>query len=233
MVTTKRAPDFNRNLYEKEAWGSSELVCGIDEVGRSCLSGPVVAAAVILRSKARHKLLKDSKIMTAQEREEAYRWLMKNCSFGVGVVHHRLIDSHNIYQATLIAMKRALMQMLAVSVRQPSIILVDAMPVKMDHLAIPIVHFPFGERQSVSIAAASIVAKVTRDALMSRLDGVMPGYSYSQNKGYGTKAHKDGIRQHGLTVMHRMSFSPNRLIAQDEAASLLPNSFGSDSQLSW
>lgn len=231
MVTIKRAPDFKRNLYEKEAWNNLELVCGIDEVGRSCLSGPVVAAAVILRPQARHKLLKDSKLMTAQERETAYLWLMKNSCYGVGVIHHRLIDSRNIYHATIVAMKRALMQMLSISAKHPSVILVDAMPVKMDHLAIPIIHFPFGERQSVSIAAASIVAKVTRDALMTRLDGVMPGYGYSQNKGYGTKTHKDGIEQFGLTVMHRMSFAPNRRTEHDKSPSFIQKSFDVDSQL--
>ena len=214
MVTTKRKPDFKRNLYEKEAWQRSELVCGIDEVGRSCLSGPVVAAAAILKPHARHKLLKDSKVMTAQEREAAYRWLMKNSSYGVGIIHHRIIDERNIYQATLVAMKRALMQLLAVSTKHPSIILVDAMPVQLDHLSIPIVHFSYGEQQSKSIAAASIIAKVTRDALMARIDTITPGYGYPTNKGYGTKAHREGIDLHGLTVLHRMSFITNKRAAE-------------------
>ncbi len=209
MVTTKRKPDFKKNFYENEAWERSELVCGIDEVGRSCLSGPVVAAAAILRPKARHKLIKDSKIMTAEEREIAFEWLKTHSTYAVGIVHHRLIDSKNIYHATLIAMKRALMQLLAASTQRPSIILVDAMPVKLDHLDIPVVHFVYGESKSTSIAAASIIAKVTRDALMTRLDTVTPGYSYSTNKGYGTKAHKQGIDQDGLTLLHRMSFVQN------------------------
>lgn len=206
MTTTKRKPDFKKNQYEREAWERSELVCGIDEVGRSCFSGPVVAAAAILRPKARNSLVKDSKLMTPEERAIAFQWLIKNSIYGVGIIHHRLIDSHNIYQATLLAMKRALMQLFAAHDARPSVILVDAMPVRLDHITIPVVHFPFGERQSTSIAAASIIAKVTRDALMTRLDAVTPGYAYGNNKGYGTKAHRQGIDHGGLTLFHRMSF---------------------------
>ena len=221
MVTTKRKPDFKKNLYEKEAWANSELVCGIDEVGRSSLSGPVVAAAAILRPNARNKLLKDSKVMTAKERETAYAWLMKHSTYAVGITHHRIIDARNIYHATLVAMKRALMQLLSSSTKRPSIILVDAMPVKLDHLDIPVVHFSFGERQSKSIAAASIIAKVTRDRLMARLDSVTPGYAYTQNKGYRTKAHRAGIDTEGLTVIHRMSFITNQKAA-DKPLSFIP-----------
>lgn len=210
MVTIKRKPDFKRHMYEKEAWERSELVCGIDEVGRSCFAGPVVAAAAILRPKAKHKLIKDSKILTAQEREEAYAWLMNNCTFAVGITHHRLIDSKNIYQATLISMKRALIQLLATTPKLPSIILVDAMPVTLEHMDIPVVHFVYGEKMSTSIAAASIIAKVTRDRLMERMDPVLPGYVFKSNKGYGTAEHRKGIKQHGVTFMHRMSFVHER-----------------------
>lgn len=206
MVTTKRKPDFKRQMYEQEAWARSELVCGIDEVGRSCLAGPVVAAAAILRPKAKHRLLKDSKVLTAEEREEAYAWLMKNCSYAVGITHHRIIDSINIYQATLVAMKRAVVQLLALAPKPPKVILIDAMPVLIDHVDIPVVCFNFGERQSASIAAASIIAKVTRDRLMGRMDAILPGYVFSTNKGYGTQEHKKGIKEHGLTFLHRMSF---------------------------
>lgn len=206
MITIKRKPDFKRQMYEKEAWEKGELVCGIDEVGRSCFAGPVVAAAAILRPKAKFKYLKDSKMLTAEQRELAYAWLLKNSTFAVGIMHHRLIDSKNIYRATLCAMKRALVQLLAHTPTQPSVILVDAMPVSLDHSEIPIVHFCYGERQSASIAAASIIAKVTRDSLMSRLDPVIPGYVLASNKGYGTKAHRDGIKELGLSFIHRLSF---------------------------
>lgn len=224
MTTTKRKPDFKPNLYEREAWARSELVCGIDEVGRSCLSGPVVAAAAILKPHARHKLLKDSKVMTPQQREKAYAWLIKNSTYAVGITHHRIIDSINIYHATLVAMKRALVQLLSVSDKRPSIILIDAMPLKLSHIDIPVVHFSSGERQSKSIAAASIIAKVTRDALMTRLDTVTPGYSYTNNKGYGTKAHREGIDSEGLTVIHRMSFITNKRAAEKPLSFILPQS---------
>ncbi len=210
MVTTKRKPDFKSQMYEKDAWQRQELVCGIDEVGRSCLAGPVVAAAAILRPYAKHPLLKDSKVLTAEERATAYRWLMKNSSFAVGIRHHRIIDARNIYQATLSAMKRALVQLLSDTPQLPSIILVDAMPVSLQHMDIPVVCFPFGEKQSASIAAASIIAKVTRDALVTRLDSLIPGYALSRNKGYGTKAHKQGIYEHGVSFMHRMTFIHNK-----------------------
>ncbi len=206
MVTIKRKPDFKKQFYEKEAWSRSELVCGIDEVGRSCLAGPVVAAAAILQPNAQHKYLKDSKILTAKEREIAYRWLLKKSMFAVGIMHHRLIDSRNIYQATLCAMKRALVQLLSQVDTPPSCILVDAMPVSLSHCDIPIISFCHGEEKSSSIAAASIIAKVTRDALMSRIDTVLPGYVFNANKGYGTKAHRTSVCEQGVTVIHRKSF---------------------------
>lgn len=228
MVTIKRKPDFKRNQYEREAWERSELVCGIDEVGRSCFSGPVVAAAAILRPKARNALVRDSKLMTAQERELAFQWLMKNSIYGVGIVHHRTIDARNIYQATLLAMKRALMQLLSAHQERPSVILVDAMPIKIDHLDTPVVHFPFGERQSKSIAAASIIAKVTRDALMTRLGTITPGYAYENNKGYGTKAHRQGIDQNGLTLFHRRSFVSSHKQEEDTPLSFLSDLSGEE-----
>jgi ribonuclease HII len=210
MVTIKRKPDFARQMYEKEAWAQNELICGIDEVGRSCLAGPVVAAAAILKPHVKHKYLKDSKLLTPEERLIAYKWLMKNCDWAVGITHHRIIDSINIYQATLCAMKRALMQLFAQSDKRPSFILVDAMPVSLDHSDIPVIHFPFGERQSTSIAAASIIAKVTRDALMARLDTILPGYVFETNKGYGTAVHKKALKEQGTSVIHRESFKWQR-----------------------
>jgi len=211
MITMKRKPDFKRQMYEKEAWERLELVCGIDEVGRSCFAGPVVAAAAILRPKAKFKYLKDSKVLTAEQRDLAYDWLTKNSTFAVGIIHHRLIDSKNIYHATLRAMKRAVVQLLSHAPRAPSVILIDAMPVSLEHTDIPVVSFCYGERQSASIAAASIIAKVTRDRLMSRLDPSIPGYGFASNKGYGTKVHRDGLKEHGKTFLHRLSFLNHQL----------------------
>jgi ribonuclease HII len=170
VVTVKRKPDFKKNMYEAEAWANGELVLGVDEVGRSSLAGPIVAAAAILRPGASSRLLKDSKLLTLEERLKAYKWLLKNCVYGVGIMHHRRIDNVNIYQADLHAMHRAVMQVFACEPKRPSVILVDAMPLKFEDLKLQVVHFAKGERKSISIAAASIIAKVTRDALMERID---------------------------------------------------------------
>ena len=121
-------------------------------------------------------------------------------------MNHRIIDSINIYQATLCAMKRAVMQLLIKTDKRPTFILVDAMPVNLDHLDIPVIHFCYGERQSASIAAASILAKVTRDTLMARVDAIIPGYGFVENKGYGTKVHRDAIEKDGINFIHRLSF---------------------------
>ena len=209
MKIIKRKPDFPKNLYEHQAWSAGKLVCGVDEVGRSPLAGPVVAAAVILKPGARYRLLKDSKLLTPQERLQAYRWLLKNSIFGVGIINHRYIDRVNIYQATLAAMQRAVMQLLACTTAYPVDILVDAMPVRIVQPAIPVTYFCHGERKSISIAAASIIAKVTRDQLMERIAHDIPGYLFEHNKGYGTQAHRLSVCADGASFMHRTSFLKN------------------------
>lgn len=187
-------------------------VCGIDEVGRGCLAGPLVTAAVILPLNTSYKCLKDSKLLSEQERILAYRWIQRNCWYGIGIVHNRLIDKHNIWQATLIGMKRALMQVLAICPDIPQSILIDAMPLDLwdtAFTAIPVHYFPHGERTSCSIAAASILAKVTRDDLIRRMDPLFPGYHLAQHKGYGTKKHKDILEHQTESIIHRNSFLKN------------------------
>lgn len=206
MPTTKLSPGFKKNIYEKQYWSENKLICGIDEVGRSCLAGPIVAAAAILKPGVKHILLKDSKQLTHEERDKVYKWLQKNSVYSVAIINHRIIDQINIYQATLVAMKRSLVQLLASAANLPSLVLVDAMPVKIDSLDIPIYYFNYGEDHSTSIAAASILAKVTRDRLMARIDKDLPGYSFLTNKGYGTQAHVDGLKKHNKTILHRNSF---------------------------
>lgn len=206
MVTIKRKPDFEKLAYEKEAWENNELVCGIDEVGRSCFAGPIVAAAAILKPYAKHKYLKDSKELSAEERVIAYKWLMENSKFAVGIINHRIIDRVNIHWANIYAMKRALFQLLASVPVAPSIILVDFVPLKFDNMEIPVIHFAKGESMSSSIAAASIIAKVTRDNLMARYNTIFPGYSFNTNKGYGTQAHRNALLGLGLLFVHRNSF---------------------------
>lgn len=200
---------ITKNLFEKMAWLEGRLVCGIDEVGRGCLAGPLVTAAVIIPAHKHMPLLKDSKILTLEEREKAARWILKHCWYGYGIVHNRLIDERNIWQATLTAMKRALVQLLATSPHTPQAILVDAMPLNLldtSYRDIPVYYFPKGENLSTSIAAASIIAKVKRDAIMSALDPLFPDYAFGQHKGYGTKIHRRAIQELQHSIIHRQTY---------------------------
>lgn len=202
-------PKLTKNLFEKTAWLEGRLVCGIDEVGRGCLAGPLVTAAVIIPANKHMPLLKDSKILTLEERLKAARWITKHCWYGIGIVHNRLIDERNIWQATLGCMKRSLVQLLATSPHLPQAILVDAMPLNLLDTAyrdIPVYYFPKGETLSTSIAAASIIAKVTRDEIMERLGPVFPGYAFDQHKGYGTKTHRRAIQEFDSSIIHRQSY---------------------------
>jgi len=208
QIDTKNS-HFRKNAYESAAWEQLSVVCGIDEVGRGCLAGPLVTGAVILPIGCRFRGLKDSKMMTERERERVYRWIVKNCHCAVGIVSHSQIDQHNIWNATLIGMKRAALNLLAVAPQQPSAFLIDAMPLKLtdtDYKDIPVFHFYKGESKSTSIAAASILAKVTRDRLMGKLEAVFPGYGLAKHKGYSTKAHKAAVLAEGHSIIHRVSF---------------------------
>src|SRR5438445_6243524 len=216
MVKIRQTVNIKKNSFEMAAWQQERVVIGIDEVGRGCLAGPVVAAAVILPINKVSRMLKDSKLMTAQERQAAFIWIKKHCFYGVGIAHHRLIDRHNIRQATFIAMKRALLNVLEVSQLSPSAVLVDAMPLNLSDTAffdIPVHHFNYGETKSSSIAAASIVAKVTRDAMMELFDAALPGYVWAENKGYGTAAHKVALQKYHYSIIHRVSFLNKLLVA--------------------
>ncbi len=209
MAQKGQTVNFNKNHYETAAWQAQSVVVGIDEVGRGCLAGPLVTAAVILPPHRLNRLLKDSKLMTAEDRIRAYNWVFKHCWYGVGIVHNRLIDQHNIWQATLIAMKKALVNLLATCPHTPSAVLIDAMPLNLfdtHYKNIPVHHFPKGERKSSSIAAASIVAKVTRDCLMQQYDKLFPGYHLGKHKGYSTRVHKASVIELGPSIIHRMSF---------------------------
>lgn len=215
---TGSKPKIRKNMHEMAAWEIGRLVVGLDEVGRGCLAGPLVTAAVMLPLGKAHRQLKDSKIMEPEERVIAYRWIIKNCHYGVGIVHHRLIDEHNIWGANLIAMQKALVHLMATAPEHPIAILTDAVPLKLLDTAyrdIPIHSFPKGEKYSSSIAAASIVAKVTRDAMMEKLDAVFPAYKLGQHKGYSTAIHQTAVRSLGPSIIHRMSFLKNILAEQN------------------
>ncbi len=209
MSQSRQAVNFKKNFFENSLWEQQKLVVGIDEVGRGCLAGPLVTGAVILPLNSHSRLLRDSKLLDPQERLRAYNWIIQHCFYQIGIVHHRIIDQHNIWQATLIAMKKALVNLLSQTRQQPGAILVDAMPLKLEDTGfghIPVYYFTKGERKSSSIAAASIVAKVTRDALMEKYDELIPGYQLGQHKGYCTKIHQLHIQQMRHSIIHRLSF---------------------------
>lgn len=209
-MTLKRL--LKKNSYEHEAWKSNQFVCGVDEVGRGSLAGPVVTAAVILPVNCTYHLLKDSKLMLEQERNQAADWIKKHCLYSYGIVHHRLIDTHNIWHATLIAMRKAVIHLLAMISHKPHAILVDAMPLHLyskNYEDIPIYHFPFGEKKSSSIAAASILAKVKRDSMMLHMNKVFPHYSWHTNKGYATEQHKHALLKYNSVIVHRRTYLKN------------------------
>lgn len=200
---------MRKNSFEKAAWSFNQVVCGIDEVGRGCLAGPLVTAAVILPANKTCRLLKDSKIIPEQQRLKGYAWITKHCWYAVGIVDHHSIDRHNIWHATLISMKKALMHVLATCPHKPASILVDAMPLCLldtSYNSIPVYYFSKGERKSSSIAAASIVAKVTRDKMMRKFDFIFPGFYLENHKGYSTKKHKGALQERPPLIIHRRSF---------------------------
>ncbi len=189
--------------YEKEyeAYGN---VCGIDEVGRGPLAGPVVAAAVIFPKGKRIPYINDSKKLSEKKREELFDVIMEEAlAVGCGFVHAERIDEINILQATYEAMRMAINKL---SVK-PDILLNDAVTIpEVDIQQVPIIK---GDAKSMSIGAASILAKVTRDRLMKEYDNWYPQYGFAKNKGYGTKQHTDALKEYGPCPIHRMTFIKN------------------------
>lgn len=179
-------------------------ICGIDEVGRGPLAGPVVACAVILPKDCDILYLNDSKKLTAAKREELYDVIMeKAVAVGIGMASPQRIDEINILQATYEAMREAIGKLSVV----PQVLLNDA--VTIPGVEIPQVPIIKGDAKSVSIAAASIVAKVTRDRMMMEYDKVMPEYGFASNKGYGASAHIEALKNVGPSPIHRMTFIKN------------------------
>ena len=188
------------SVYETEH-SDCTYICGIDEVGRGPLAGPVVAGAVILPKDEPILYLNDSKKLSEKKREQLYDEIMeKAVAVGIGMVSPARIDEINILQATYEAMREAISK-LAV---KPDLLLNDAVTIpEVEIRQIPIIK---GDAKSVSIAAASIVAKVTRDRMMKEYDIIYPGYDFAKNKGYGTKAHIEGIKKQGICDIHRRTF---------------------------
>ena len=196
-----RTESMKKYEHEYEHLG---YLCGIDEVGRGPLAGPVVACAVILPKDCDILWLNDSKKLTAKKREELYDVILEGAvSVGIGMASPERIDEINILQATYEAMRQAIAQLNP----QPQVLLNDA--VRIPGVALQQVPIIKGDAKSLSIAAASVLAKVTRDRLMREYDALMPEYGFASNKGYGSAAHIEALRQYGPTPIHRRSFIGN------------------------
>ncbi len=204
-LETEKERTWQMKRYERE-YQSLGYICGIDEAGRGPLAGPVVAGAVILPPDCGILYINDSKQLSAKKREELYAVILREAlSVGVGMVEPARIDQINILQATYEAMREAVKKLDPV----PDILLNDA--VTIPGIAIRQVPIVKGDQKSMSIAAASIVAKVTRDRMMEEYDRQYPGYGFLAHKGYGAAAHVEALRKYGPTPIHRRSFLKNIL----------------------
>ena len=196
--------------YEKELYTQGiHLIAGVDEVGRGPLAGPVVAAAVILPENCKIPGLNDSKKIPKSKHHAIYQAVLDQAlSVGIGIKDNQVIDQVNIYEATKLAMLEAIQELDP----RPQHLLIDAM--RLD-LPIPQTSIIKGDANSLSIAAASIVAKVTRDQMMEEFDCEYPGYDFTQNAGYGTAKHLAGLDKLGVTPIHRRSFEPVKSMCED------------------
>ena len=189
--------------YEKELYDKNiKLIAGVDEVGRGPLVGPVVAAAVILPVNYHLEGLNDSKKLSEKKRNELYPMIIRDAiSYGIGLIDSKKIDEVNIYEASRLAMYDAIKNLKV----KPEHILVDAMPLYLDIPSTSIIH---GDALSASIAAASIVAKVTRDNMMYELDKKYPNYGFAKHKGYPTKSHLEVLSKYGPLDNYRFTYGP-------------------------
>jgi ribonuclease HII len=196
---------YEMSRFEREArkMGFANIA-GMDEVGRGPLAGPVVTACVILPEDINILGIDDSKKLSAKKRERLFDEIQESAiSIAIGIMDEKVIDEINILNATKTAMKSAVAKMS----EMPDILLIDA--VKLEDLGIKQISIEKGDTLSVSIAAASVIAKVTRDRMMDEMDSIYPEYGFIRNKGYGTKEHIDAIKTHGLCPIHRVSFTRN------------------------
>lgn len=199
MVENIDSLKYEKELYEK----GIDLIAGVDEVGRGPLVGPVVTAAVILPKGYILDGLTDSKKLSEKKRNEFYKIIMKDAlSVGIGIKDNKVIDDVNIYEATKLAMYEAIDKLDVV----PEHILIDAM--KLEKLNIPSTSIIKGDLKSQSIAAASVIAKVTRDSMMYELDVKFPEYGFKDHKGYPTKKHIENLKKYGILDNYRFTFNP-------------------------
>ena len=202
-MSRKKADTTDRLYHEKKASSNGYgIVAGIDEAGRGPLAGPVVAAAVVMRDTDFTERIDDSKKLTSRMREKAYLDILKRCDVGIGVSGVEEIDRVNILNATLSAMKKAVGEL----EKQPDYLLIDGrMEVRLPQERTYLIR---GEELSLSIACASIIAKVFRDKIMMDEDKKYPAYGFGKHKGYGTRDHMEAIRKHGMSSIHRKTFGP-------------------------
>lgn len=200
--------------FEHELWNQGiTYVAGVDEVGRGPLIGPVVTACVILPHDFVLEGLTDSKKLTEKKREEYYQYIMDHAiSVSVGLKDEKVIDEVNIYEATKLAMYEAIEK----SKVKPEHVLIDAM--KLENLEMPSTSIIKGDAKSITIAAASVIAKVTRDHMMIELDKKYPMYGFKNHKGYPTKKHVEAIEKYGLIDGYRKTFKPVSTIIENEIA---------------
>ncbi len=189
---------------EEKIYNSSDIkyICGIDEAGRGPLAGPVVVGAVVLPRDSFIEGINDSKKISEKKREQIYETITKEAiSYGVGIVSQDKIDDINILNATKLGLTMALKELKV----KPDLIIVDALD-KIDTLGIPYISMVKGDAKVYSVAAASIIAKVTRDRMMQEWDTIYPAYGFAKHKGYGTAFHIEAIKENGLCLIHRKSF---------------------------
>ena len=200
-IELERQRLYGMSAFERE-YADLEFICGIDEVGRGPLAGPVCACAIILPKDVAIFGVNDSKKVSEKKREQLYEEItQKAVCYGIGTVSHKRIDEVNILNATYEAMREAINNLS----KKPDILLNDAVTIPDVQIRqVPIVK---GDSKSISIAAASIVAKVTRDRLMTEYDKLMPEYKFAKNKGYGTEEHIEAIKKYGLSPIHRRTFT--------------------------
>lgn len=189
---------------EREFYSDTvKLIVGVDEAGRGPLAGPVYAAAVVFPPSFKNEDINDSKKLSEKKREELFDLIKKEAlGYGIASLSAKEIDEYNIYQATKIAMKKAISQ-----IKVPfDLVITDAMPLKLEKPVFPMVK---GDAQCLNVAAASILAKVSRDRYMEELDKTYPEYGFAKHKGYGTALHMDAIKKYGpIEGVHRKSFAP-------------------------
>ena len=198
--------EYERELYEQNI----KLIAGVDEVGRGPLCGPVVAAACILPENYYIEGLNDSKKLSEKKRDKLFDVLLNDAvAYGIGIVEPKRIDEVNILEASKEAMKIALSNLTV----KPEHVLIDAVKLDLDVPSTPIIK---GDAKSASIAAASIIAKVTRDRMMYDLDKEYPEYGFASHKGYPTKKHIEAVKEHGVLEFYRFTFSPISEIIKEE-----------------